>query len=178
MSTALPKLYLVRHGDTAWSVSGQHTGRTDLPLTERGEEHARQLGQQLQEISFVSVFTSPLQRAFKTCELAGFGAVADLDANLSEWDYGRFEGMTTSDILKQQPGWEIYHDGCPGGESPDDVALRADRFITRVQGITGNVLAFSSSHLIRHDRGPLAWCRAGSGSVFLLRSGQRRHTWI
>jgi probable phosphoglycerate mutase len=149
MATTLPRLYLARHGDTAWTVSGQHTGRTDLPLTERGEEHARRLGQQLQGVSFISVFTSPLQRASKTCELAGFGAVADVDANLTEWDYGRFEGMTTSDILKQLPGWELYRDGGPGGESPDDVALRADRFIARMQGITGNVLAFSSGHLIR-----------------------------
>ncbi len=149
MATALPKLYLARHGDTAWTDSHQHTGRTDLPLNERGEEHARQLGERLRGFSFVRVFTSPLQRASKTCELAGFGAVAEVDPDLTEWDYGRFEGKVTSDVLKERPGWELYRDGCPGGESPEDVAMRADRFIARVHSINGDVLAFSSGHIIR-----------------------------
>src|SRR3954447_23541870 len=99
ISSALPKLYLARHGDTAWTDSHQHTGRTDLPLNEPGEEHARQLGERLRGFSFVHVFTSPLQRASKTCELAGFGAVAEVDPDLTEWDYGRFEGTLTSDVL-------------------------------------------------------------------------------
>ena len=128
MSADLPKLYLARHGDTAWTDSHQHTGRTDLPLNERGEQHARQLGEQLRRFSFDRVFTSPLQRASKTCALAGFGAGAEVDHDLIEWDYGRFEGKLTSDILKQWPGWELYHHGCPEGESPGDVAARADRF--------------------------------------------------
>ena len=149
MSFALPKLYLARHGDTAWTDSHQHTGRTDLPLNDRGEAHARQLGKQLQQWSFACVFTSPLQRASKTCELAGFGVGAAIDRDLIEWDYGRFEGKLTSDVLKEQPGWELYRDGCPEGESPTDVAMRADRFIARVHGIAGDVLAFSSGHIIR-----------------------------
>src|SRR5262249_59698195 len=149
MSADLPKLFLARHGDTAWTDSHQHTGRTDIPLSARGEEHARQLGERLRGFSFVGVFTSPLQRASKTCELAGFGAVSEVDADLREWDYGRWEGTLTSDIQKDRPGWELFRDGCPGGESPQDVAARADRFIARIRGMAGDVLAFSSGHIIR-----------------------------
>jgi broad specificity phosphatase PhoE len=149
MSSDLPRLFLARHGDTAWTDSHQHTGRTDLPLNERGEEHARQIGERLQRFSFVRVFTSPLQRASKTCELAGFGAVAQIDPDLVEWDYGRFEGELTRDIVEERPGWELFRDGCPGGESPEDVAARADHFIARVRGLAGDVLAFSSGHIIR-----------------------------
>jgi probable phosphoglycerate mutase len=149
MSSDLPRLFLARHGDTAWTDSHQHTGRTDLPLNERGEQHARQLGKRLREFCFARVFSSPLQRASKTCELAGFGAAAEVDADLIEWDYGSLEGTHTSEVLKEWPGWELFRDGCPGGESPDDVALRADRFINRLHGVQGNVLAFSSGHLIR-----------------------------
>jgi len=149
MAAALPKLYLARHGDTEWTDSHQHTGRTDLPLNERGEEHARQLGERLRRFSVVRVFTSPLQRASKTCALAGFGDRAELDHDLIEWDYGRFEGKRTSDIVRERPGWELYHDGCPEGESPADVAARADRFLARVHDVDGDVLAFSSGHIIR-----------------------------
>jgi broad specificity phosphatase PhoE len=149
MSSDLPRLFLARHGDTAWTDSRQHTGRTDLPLNERGEERARQIGERLQRFSFVRVFTSPLQRASKTCELAGFGALAQVDPDLVEWDYGRFEGKLTRDIVKEWPGWELYRDGSPGGESPEDVAGRADDFIVRVRDIDGDVLAFSSGHIIR-----------------------------
>ena len=149
MSSALPKLYLARHGDTAWTDSHQHTGRTDLPLNARGEEHARQLGERLRDFSFAQVFISPLQRASKTCELAGFGGAAQIDSDLIEWDYGALEGTLTSDILKRRPGWELYRDGCPDGESPEDVAARADHFIARVRCIDGDVLAFSSGHIIR-----------------------------
>jgi probable phosphoglycerate mutase len=149
MSSDLPKLYLARHGDTAWTDSHRHTGRTDLPLNERGEEHARQLGEQLREFAFARVFSSPLQRASKTCKLAGFGAGAEVDPDLIEWDYGRLEGTLISDIVKNRPGWELFRDGCPDGESPADVAARADRFIARVHGMEGDVLAFSSGHIIR-----------------------------
>ncbi|MCI0458487.1 MAG: histidine phosphatase family protein, partial [Gemmataceae bacterium] len=138
MPSELPRLFLARHGDTAWTDSRQHTGRTDLPLNERGEERARQIGERLQRFSFLQVFTSPLQRASKTCELAGFGAVAQVDPDLLEWDYGRFEGKLTKDIVKECPGWELFRDGCPDGESPEDVAARADRFIARVRGIGGD----------------------------------------
>jgi broad specificity phosphatase PhoE len=169
MSSALPKLYLARHGDTAWTDSQQHTGRTDLPLNERGEEHARQLGERLRGFSFVRVFTSPLQRASKTCELAGFGVGAEVDPDLTEWDYGRFEGKRTSDILKERPGWELYRDGSPGGESPEEVATRADRFIKRVHGINGDVLAFSSGHIIRMIAARWLGLTPASGRVFFCR---------
>jgi probable phosphoglycerate mutase len=149
MATTLPTLYLVRHGDTDWTDSHRKTGRTDLPLNERGEKHARQLGDRLQRVPYARVFTSPLQRACKTCELAGFAAVAVLDPDLVEWNYGRFEGMRTHEILKERPGWELFRDGCPDGEMPHDVAVRADRFIARVHDVRGNVLAFSSGHIIR-----------------------------
>src|SRR5262245_56953890 len=175
MGSALPKLYLARHGDTAWTDSHQHTGRTDLPLNARGEGHARQLGERLRGFSFVRDFTSPLQRASQTCELAGYGGVAEVDADLIEWDYGDLEGMLSSGILKHRPGWELYRDGCPGGESPEDVAVRADRFISRVHGINGDVLAFSSGHIIRmiaarwHGMAPVAgrvfFCRPASVGV-------------
>jgi broad specificity phosphatase PhoE len=149
MPLEMPKLFVARHGDTAWTDSRQRTGRTDIPLNESGEERARLLGARLRRFSFVRVFTSPLRRASKTCELAGCGAAAEPDPDLVEWDYGRFEGMLTKNILKQQPGWELFRDGCPDGESPDDVASRAERFIARVRGIEGDVLAFSSAHIIR-----------------------------
>jgi probable phosphoglycerate mutase len=148
-SSSLPRLFLARHGDTAWTDSHQKTGRTDLPLNERGEEHARQIGAQLKRFSFSHVFTSPLQRATRTCELAGFGAGAEVDPGLLEWDYGRFEGKRTGDVLEEWPGWELFRDGCPEGESPGDVAGRADRFIARVHKFAGDVLAFSSGHIIR-----------------------------
>jgi probable phosphoglycerate mutase len=120
-----------------------------LPLNKRGEVRARELSERLHQFSFASVFTSPLQRAFKTCELTGFGNVGEIDADLVEWDYGHFEGKTTEEILEEQPGWELFRDGCPKGESPEDVAQRADRFIARAKRIAGDVLAFSSGHIIR-----------------------------
>jgi probable phosphoglycerate mutase len=149
MPYELPRLFLARHGDTVWTDSGQRTGRTDLPLNERGEARARLLGEQLRRFTFARVFTSPLQRASKTCELAGFGDVASVDSGLVEWDYGRYEGLRTKEILKERPGWELFRDGCPNGEAPREVADRADRFIARVQEAAGSVLAFSSGHIIR-----------------------------
>src|SRR5262245_20598073 len=149
MPLEMPKLFLARHGVTARTESLNPTRRTYIPLNEAGEERARLLGERLRRFSFARVFTSPLQRASKTCELAGFGAVAELDPDLVEWDYGRFEGMLTKNILKERPGWEWFRDGCPGGESPGDVAARADSFIARVRSIEGDVLAFSSGHIIR-----------------------------
>jgi probable phosphoglycerate mutase len=149
MSSRLPKLYLARHGDTDWTDSRRKTCRTDLPLNERGEQRARQLGDRLQQFSFARIFTSPLQRAGRSCALAGFGNVGEIDSDLIEWDYGRFEGKTTADVQKDRPEWELFRDGCPGGESPLDVAQRADRFISRVFAADGDVLAFSSGHIIR-----------------------------
>jgi probable phosphoglycerate mutase len=149
MSERLPMVYLARHGETAWSLSGQHTGLTDLPLTERGERNAHSLGDRLRGLSFAKIFTSPLQRARKTSELAGFGDSAELDRDLVEWNYGDYEGRTSADILKEHPGWHIFRDGCPGGETPAEVGARADRVIRRVRAIQGDVLLFSSAHFLR-----------------------------
>jgi broad specificity phosphatase PhoE len=149
MSEKLPIVYLARHGETAWSLSGQHTGLTDLPLTERGERNARELGERLRGMTFAKVFTSPLQRASKTCELAGFGAVAEVDRDLVEWDYGDYEGLLSKEILAKRPGWQIFRDGCPNGESPEQVSARADRVVKRVREVNGDVLLFSSGHFLR-----------------------------
>ena len=132
MSEELPVIYLARHGETAWSLTGQYTGLTDLPLTERGERNARRLRERLKGIAFAKVFTSPLQRAVRTCELAGFGAVAEVDHDLVEWNYGEYEGHLSSEIHAQHPDWQLFRDGCPGGESPVQVTARADRVIGRV----------------------------------------------
>ncbi len=149
MNEALPVLYVARHGETAWSVSGQHTGLTDLPLTPNGERNARRLGERLKGMTFARVFTSPLQRAALTCELAGFGAVAETDPDLVEWNYGQYEGRHSAEILAERPDWQLFRDGCPGGESPAQVGERADRVVQRVRTVPGNVLLFSSGHFIR-----------------------------
>lgn len=145
----LPLVYLARHGETAWSLSGQHTGLTDIPLTEHGEDNARRLGERLRGLELAAVLTSPLQRARRTCELAGFGDVAEVDRDLVEWDYGDYEGLLSVEIRATRPDWELFRDGCPGGESPDQVAARADRVIGRVREGLGNVLLFSSGHILR-----------------------------
>lgn len=149
MDEPFPIIYLARHGETAWSLTGQHTGLTDLPLTERGERNARQLGKRLQGITFSRVYTSPLQRAVRTCELAGYGAVAEVDRDLLEWDYGQYEGRRGVEIRAERPDWQLFRDGCPGGESPAQVATRADRIISRVRVVQGDMLLFSSGHFIR-----------------------------
>ena len=149
MSEAFPVVYLARHGETAWTITGQHTGLTDLPLTERGETNARRLGERLAGTSFAKVFTSPLKRARRTCELAGFAQLAELDRDLVEWNYGRYEGRLTVDILRERPDWQLFRDGCPAGESPQQVAERADRVVARVRRVAGNVLLFSSGHFLR-----------------------------
>jgi len=149
MNEKFPVIYLARHGETAWTVTGQHTGLTDLPLTEQGERNARRLQERLSGLRFVKVFTSPLQRAMRTCELAGFGSVAQIDPDLIEWNYGEYEGRLTADILKERPDWQLFRDGCPGGEFPQQVATRADRVVSRVREIGGDVLLFSSGHFLR-----------------------------
>jgi probable phosphoglycerate mutase len=169
MPLEMPKLFLTRHGDTAWTESRQRTGRTDIPLNRAGEERARQIGERLRPYAFACVYTSPLQRASRTCELAGFSAVATADPDLVEWDYGRFEGMLTRNILKERPGWELFRDGCPGGESPEDVAARADRFIARVRSVEGDVLAFSSAHIIRMIAARWLGLPPGAGRAFYCR---------
>jgi probable phosphoglycerate mutase len=149
LSESLPAVYLARHGETEWSLSGQHTGLTDLPLTERGERNARRLGERLKGLSFAKVFTSPLQRARRTCELAGFGDRAEIDPDLVEWNYGEYEGKRTEEIHARRPDWQLFRDGCPGGESPQQIGARADRVIKRIRAIRGNVLIFSSGHILR-----------------------------
>ena len=149
MDNNLPVIYLARHGETAWTVTGQHTGLTDLPLTPQGKRNARQLADRLKGLAFAKVLTSPLQRARMTCALAGFGNVAEIDSDLVEWDYGVYEGRRTSEILQTRPDWELFRDGCPGGESPAQVEARADKALDRIRAVKGNVLIFSSSHFIR-----------------------------
>jgi broad specificity phosphatase PhoE len=149
MNETFSVVYLGRHGETAWTITGQHTGLTDLPLTERGEANARRLGARLAGIPFAKVFTSPLQRARRTCELSGFAQVAELDHDLVEWNYGRYEGLHTVDILRERPDWQLFRDGCPDGESPQQVAERADRVVARIRQVRGNVLLFSSGHFLR-----------------------------
>ena len=145
----LPQVYLARHGETAWSLSGQHTGLTDLPLTEPGEQKAKTLQARLSGLTFAKVFTSPLRRVRRTCELAGFGSRAEVVPELVEWDYGEYEGRRTAEIHAERPDWQLFRDGCPGGESPEDVAARADRVVELVRSVSGNVLLFSSGHFLR-----------------------------
>ncbi|MCE9564738.1 MAG: histidine phosphatase family protein [Planctomycetes bacterium] len=149
MSEAFPVIYLARHGETAWSLSGQHTGLTDLPLTDRGVENARSLGARLKGLNVAKVFTSPLQRASRTAEIAGFGAVAEVDRDLVEWDYGKYEGLRTAEIRVERPGWELFHDGCPGGETLEQISARADRMVAKIRAVKKDVLIFSSGHILR-----------------------------
>jgi probable phosphoglycerate mutase len=168
MSTQWPVVYLVRHGETAWSLSGQHTGRTDIPLTPRGEENARRLGERLKGRSFARVFTSPLQRAARTCALAGFGAAAEVDPDMLEWDYGAYEGRKTADIHQERPGWQLFRDGCPGGETVADVGARADRAIARWRAVEGDVLVFSSGHFLRVAAARWLGLDPSAGRYFML----------
>lgn len=168
MSEKLPAFFLARHGETAWSLSGQHTGLTDLPLTEHGERNARQLGERLRGLKFARVFTSPLQRARKTCELSGFGKVAETDPDLLEWNYGEYEGLRSAEIHARCPGWLIFRDGCPGGESPAQVADRADRVIKRVRAVGDDVLVFSSGHFLRVLTARWLGQAPTAGSFFML----------
>jgi len=142
-------LYLIRHGETAWSLSGQHTGRTDIPLTARGEQEAQALGDGLRAVTFSRVFTSPRQRARRTCELAGLDAATEIEPDLVEWDYGDYEGQRSVDIRAQRPDWNLFRDGCPHGESPSNVSGRADRLIAGLRTLQGNIAVFSHGHFGR-----------------------------
>ena len=146
---ALPVTYLVRHGETAWTITGQHTGHTDLPLTAGGEAQAAWLEQRLAGLTFAAVLTSPLRRAVRTCELAGFGATAEREPDLLEWNYGAYEGRTTADIHAERPGWKLFRDGVPEGESLEQIGARADRVVRRVRAANGHTLLFSSGHFLR-----------------------------
>ncbi len=149
MSSAFPEIYLVRHGETEWSASGKHTGRTDIPLTAAGEEAARAVGGRLQGLSFSAVWSSPSQRASNTCALAGFGAARVIKPDLAEWDYGAYEGLTTKQILAERPDWRLFRDGCPEGETASDAGARADRIIAGLCQAEGTMLIFSSAHFLR-----------------------------
>ncbi|ACI53838.1 Phosphoglycerate mutase [Rhizobium leguminosarum bv. trifolii WSM2304] len=149
MSSAFPEIYLVRHGETEWSLSGRHTGRSDIPLTGNGEAAASKLADRLSGLSFSAVWSSPSARARKTCALAGFGAGAVIRDDLAEWDYGAYEGVTTKAILAERPGWQLFRDGCPNGETSADVGARADAIIHALREAAGTILIFSSSHFLR-----------------------------
>ena len=168
MSETLPAVYLARHGETAWTLSGQHTGMTDLPLTKHGERAARQLGEELRGRQFARIFTSPLQRAARTCELAGFGDQSQVDHDLVEWNYGEYEGLRTVEIHAKRPGWQIFRDGCPGGESPGEVGARADRVLERVRAVQRDVLIFSSGHFLRVLTARWLGLEPQAGKCFLL----------
>jgi probable phosphoglycerate mutase len=168
MSDTVPIVYLARHGETAWTISRQHTGRTDLPLTPRGEAEATRLGQRLEGLTFASVLTSPLQRAVRTCELAGFGSAAKVAPDLVEWNYGAYEGRTSADIHVERPDWELFRDGAPDGESPEQIGARADSVIRRVRAVNGPTLLFSSGHFLRVFAARWLGLAPGAGRYFFL----------
>ena len=168
MSNPEQKVYLLRHGETEWSLNGRHTGVTDIPLTENGRKLARQLRPILAREKFVMVLTSPLQRARETCELAGLGTLASVDRDLMEWNYGEYEGLTTDQIRRTRPDWSVFRDGCPGGESPLQVSVRADRIVSRVRAMDGNVALFSHGHILRVLAARWINLSASYGENFLL----------
>lgn len=168
MSSAFPEIYLVRHGETEWSASGKHTGRTDIPLTTAGEEAARRLADRLRDLSFSEVWSSPSQRAMNTCALAGFGAARIVKADLAEWDYGAYEGVTTKQILAQRPGWRLFRDGCPEGEMASDVGSRADLIVSELRAVGTSVLIFSSSHFLRVLAARWLGLPSENGAYFVL----------
>jgi broad specificity phosphatase PhoE len=170
-SAVLPSVYLARHGETAWSLTGQHTGLTDLPLTERGERNARRLGERLAGIVFEKVLTSPSRRARRTCELSGFGEAAEVDRNLVEWNYGDYEGLRTADIHAKRPDWQLFRDGCPGGESPEQIGARADGVVSRLHAFQGDVLVFSSGHFLRVLAARWLGFEPAAGTFFMLTTG-------
>jgi broad specificity phosphatase PhoE len=161
-------VYLIRHGETEWSISGQHTSITDMPLTENGRRVAKLLRPILTKENFALVLTSPLQRARETCELAGLGARAEIDRDLMEWNYGEYEGLTTQQIHAKRPGWMVFTDGCPGGESPEQVGVRVDRVIAKVRAVEGHVALFAHGHVLRVFAARWLGLRVADGARFLL----------
>jgi len=168
MAGGARKVYVVRHGETAWSLSGQHTGVTDIPLTENGRAVARRLQPILVTESFSLVLTSPLSRARETCELAGLGNLAVIEPSLVEWNYGEYEGLTPKQIRAMRPGWMIFRDGCPGGETPQQVGERADRVIARARAASGDVALFAHGHIFRVLVARWIGLPAAAGRHFLL----------
>jgi probable phosphoglycerate mutase len=168
MKQSLPEIHIIRHGETAWTETRQHTGLTDIPLTQRGEHQARRFGDYLRGRTYAHVSTSPLQRARRTCELAGFGSAARVDPDLVEWNYGDYEGLTRAEILERCPDWKVFRDGCPNGESVTQVGSRADRVIARLRALEGDVLLFSSGHFMRVFAARWLGLDASCGGLFLL----------
>jgi broad specificity phosphatase PhoE len=164
-------IYLCRHGDTAWSSERRLAGRTDLPLIDVGESNARQLGERLRDVSFARVLASPLTRARRTAELAGLGALAELDERLLEMDFGRYDGLTVDEIRRERPGWTYLRDGCPGGEGPLDIGARADALLAELQGVAGNVALFAHSVILRVFTARFLGLPPGSGRLFMLAPG-------
>ena len=164
----LSRLYLIRHGATAWSRSRQHAGRTDILLNEQGEQDSRKLSERLGEVRFSRVFTSPLQRARRTCELAGLGRVAEIEPDLTEWDYGDYEGQLSLDTRKKQPGWNLFRDGGPHGKSPAQVSERADRLLTRLRTLEGNIAVFSHGQFLRVLGARWVGLQVGQAQHFVL----------
>jgi probable phosphoglycerate mutase len=165
------QIVLVRHGETEWSLSGRHTSRTDLPLLPVGRERAAALGPLLDGWEFALVLRSPLRRARETCELAGFGDRAEVCEDLREWDYGEYEGLTTPEIREQRVDWNLWRDGCPGGEHPAEIGARADRVIERMHGAGGDVLAFAHGHIFRVLTARWLRMEVAAGARFALRAG-------
>ncbi|MFL6548399.1 MAG: histidine phosphatase family protein [Povalibacter sp.] len=149
MAGNFPQVWLVRHGETEWSRAGQHTGRSDIPLTSKGESDASALKPRLSQHTFAKIMCSPLRRARQTCELAGFGDVFETDENLLEWNYGEYEGQRTAEIRMQHPGWNAFEHGCPGGENLSDVTVRAERFIAAVRDLNADILVFAHRDILR-----------------------------
>jgi broad specificity phosphatase PhoE len=168
MHMPIQQVYLIRHGETEWSLSGQHTGVTDIPLTDNGRRVARLLQPVLTKETFALVLTSPLQRARETCELAGLGECAEIDGDLMEWNYGDYEGLTPQQIHATRPGWMVFSDGCPGGESPEQVGARIDRVIAKVRAVEGRVALFAHGHVLRAFAARWLGLRAADGGHFLL----------
>jgi probable phosphoglycerate mutase len=168
----MPEIYLIRHGETQWSLSGKHTGVSDIPLTEHGREQARLLRPELVTTTFKLVLTSPLRRARETCELAGLAQRAEIDRDLMEWNYGDYEGLTSEQIHVHRPGWTIFNDGGgPGGETPEQVGVRADRVIARVRAVSGNSALFAHGHILRVLAARWLGLAPGAGAHFLLDTG-------
>jgi broad specificity phosphatase PhoE len=165
------RVFAIRHGETAWSLSGQHTGTTDIPLTDNGRRLAARIRPVLEREAFARVITSPLQRARETCELAGLGAGAVLDPDLVEWNYGEYEGLTPKQIHEKAPGWLIFRDGCPGGETPEQMGTRADRVIGRARAASGDVALFAHGHVLRVLVARWLGLAPGAGQHFLLDTG-------
>jgi broad specificity phosphatase PhoE len=166
-----PEILLARHGETEWTLSGQHTSRTDLPLTENGRKLTAAIKAALEGRSFALVLCSPLRRARETCELAGFGDQAVIDEDLREWDYGEYEGLTTPQIRDKDPGWNLWTDGAPGGEAPEQVAARADRVIERLRNAGGDAIAFAHGHILRVVGARWVEMPVSAGARFILSPG-------